>query len=161
MIENIISALFFLAGISLSLYSVFMRYVMGGSQSWATEIFTMMLVWAIFIGFSTALRDDKHVSIDILYDRVGPGMKKVCELVTLIFGIAFSLFFIWTGIDMVSTAYAQEIRTIDAGFPIWINYLIMPIAGVLLFIRFVEKAYRFFLKKEIPTEKEAGSEWQL
>lgn len=147
-IESAFSALFFLVGIGISLYSVFMRYIMGSSQSWATEIYTMLLVWAIFIGFSTALKDDKHIAIDVLYDRFGPTMKKVSQVIILFIGLAFSVFIIWTGLDMVTTAYAQGIKTIDVGFPIWINYLIMPIAGTLLFIRFCEKAYKFFVKKE-------------
>ncbi|TWI54743.1 TRAP transporter small permease [Halalkalibacter nanhaiisediminis] len=158
-IENIFTAVFLLAGTGISLYSVFMRYVVGSSQSWATEIFTMLFVWAIFIGFSTALRDDSHIVIDVVYDRVGPGMKKVCEIVTLIVGTAFSAFFIWAGMDMVLTAYAQGIRTIDVGVPIWITYLIMPIAGVLLLIRFIEKAYRFFTNK-VDLEKGDEAEWQ-
>jgi C4-dicarboxylate transporter, DctQ subunit len=147
-IESAFSILFFLIGIGISLYSVFMRYVMGSSQSWATEIYTMLLVWAIFIGFSTALKENKHIAIDILYDRSGPGFRKFSQTITLIIGIFFSLFIIWTGMDMVMTAYEQNIKTIDVGFPIWINYLIMPLAGILLFIRFCEKAYKFFIKKE-------------
>ncbi|QKY68301.1 TRAP transporter small permease [Lentibacillus sp. CBA3610] len=158
-IENTISIIFFLVGISISLYAVFMRYVMNSSQSWATEFFTMFLVWAIFIGFSTALRDDKHITIDILYERFNPVMKKISELLTLIVGIAFSLFFIWTGTDMVLTAYEQEITTLDAEFPIWINYLIMPIGGSLLLIRFVEKAFRFFVKKE-ELHEGGNTEWK-
>lgn len=148
LIESAFSAILFLAGVGISLYAVFMRYVMGSSQSWATEIFTMMLVWAIFIGFSSALKEDKHIAIDIIYDRAGPTFRKISQVVTLLVGIAFSLFIIWSGYDMVMTAYEQQIKTIDVGFPIWINYLIMPIAGLLLLIRFIEKAYRFFIKKE-------------
>lgn len=147
-IESAFSAILFVAGVGVSLYSVFMRYVMGSSQSWATEIFTMLLVWAIFIGFSTALREDKHIAIDIIYDRAGPTFRKISQVVTLLVGLSFSVFIIWSGLDMVMTAYAQQIKTIDLGFPIWINYLIMPIAGALLFIRFCEKAYKFFIKKE-------------
>lgn len=154
LIESAFSALLFLVGIGVSLYSVFMRYVMGSSQSWATEIFTMLLVWAIFIGFSSALKEDKHIAIDILYDRGGPTFRKISQTVTLLIGIAFSLFIIWSGYDMVMTAYAQQIKTIDLGFPIWINYLIMPIAGILLLVRFIEKAYRFFIKKEDVTHGE-------
>lgn len=153
-IESAFSAVLFLAGIGISLYSVFMRYVIGASQSWATEIYTMMLVWAIFIGFSTALKEDKHIAIDILYDRAGPTFRKVSQVFTLLVGISFSVFVIWTGLDMVMTAYEQQIKTIDLNFPIWINYLIMPIAGTLLFIRFCEKAYKFFVKKEDVTHGE-------
>lgn len=148
LIESAFSAVFFLGGIAISLYSVFMRYVLGASQSWATEIFTMLLVWAIFIGFSTALKEDKHIAIDLVYDRAGPTFRKISQAFTLIIGLAFSVFIIWSGMDMVMTAYEQGIKTIDLNFPIWINYLIMPIAGALLFIRFCEKAYKFFIKKE-------------
>lgn len=140
-LENFVAIVFFLLGIGISLYAVYSRYILGLSQSWATEIFTMMLVWAIFVGFATALRDDKHVTIDILYDRMGPKMKRFSDIVTLIIGIAFSVFFILTGTDMVLTAYEQGLKSIDVGFPIWINYLIMPISGVLLFIHFIAKIY--------------------
>lgn len=153
-IESAFSAVLFLAGIGISLYSVFMRYVIGASQSWATEIYTMLLVWAIFIGFSTALKEDKHIAIDIIYDRAGPTFRKISQVFTLVIGISFSVFIIWTGLDMVMTAYEQQIKTIDLNFPIWINYLIMPIAGTLLFIRFCEKAYKFFVKKEDVTHGE-------
>ena len=153
-IESAFSAILFLGGIGISLYSVFMRYVLGASQSWATEIYTMLLVWAIFIGFSTALKEDKHIAIDIIYDRAGPTFRKISQVFTLVVGISFSVFVIWTGLDMVMTAYEQQIKTIDLNFPIWINYLIMPIAGTLLFIRFCEKAYKFFVKKEDVTHGE-------
>lgn len=147
-IESALSGILFLLGIGISLYSVFMRYVMGASQSWATEVYTMLLVWAIFIGFSTALKEDKHIAIELFYDRFGPTMKKVSQAIIFLIGIGFSIFIIWTGFNMVLTAYDQQIKTIDLGFPIWINYLIMPIAGVLLLIRFCEKAYRYFVKHE-------------
>jgi C4-dicarboxylate transporter DctQ subunit len=147
-IESALSGLFFLLGIAISLYSVFMRYVVGASQSWATEVYTMLLVWAIFIGFSTALKDDRHIAIEIFYDKSGPKMRRFAQAVTLLVGISFSLFIIWTGLEMVLTAYSQDIKTIDLGFPIWINYSIMPIAGTLLFIRFFEKAFKFFVKNE-------------
>ena len=148
LIESALSGIFFLFGIAISLYSVFMRYVVGSSQSWATEIYTMLLVWAIFIGFSTALKEDKHIAIEILYDKSGPKMRKFSQAITLLVGIAFSIFIFWTGLEMALTAYGQEIKTIDLGFPIWINYLIMPIAGILLLIRFCEKAYKFFVRNE-------------
>lgn len=158
-IESAFSIFLFLIGIGISLYSVFMRYIVGTSQSWATEIYTMLLVWAIFIGFSSALKEDKHIAIDVVYDRFGPKMQQFSQVVTLLIGAAFSIFIIWTGMDMVMTAYSQDIKTIDVGFPIWINYLIMPIAGTLLFIRFCEKAYRYFVKKENVTGG-GDAEWK-
>jgi C4-dicarboxylate transporter, DctQ subunit len=152
-IESALSGIFFIFGVGISLYSVFMRYVLGASQSWATEIYTMLLVWAIFIGFSTALKEDKHIAIEMVYDKSGPKMRNFSQVVTLLVGLGFSLFIVVTGMEMVLTAYSQGIKTIDLGFPIWVNYLIMPIAGTLLFIRFCEKAYKFFIKKEDVTSE--------
>lgn len=158
-IESAFSIILFLFGIGISLYSVFMRYIVGTSQSWATEIYTMLLVWAIFIGFSSALKEDKHIAIDVVYERLSPALQNFCQIITLVVGAAFSIFIIWTGMEMVTTAYDQQIKTIDVGFPIWINYLIMPIAGTLLFIRFCEKAYRYFVKKENVTDG-GDAEWK-
>lgn len=160
MIENVLITFFFLTGVTISLYAVFSRYVLGVSQSWATEIYTTLLVWAIFIGFSTALRDDHHVSIDLLYDRVSPKMKRVFDLIVVLIGIAFSVFFIVSGADMTLTTLQQGIRTIDVGMPLWIYYLIMPIAGLLLLIRFIEKGISIFKKPTI-LKKEDKQEWPL
>lgn len=153
-IENFISGLLLIAGVIVSIYSIFMRYVMEHSLSWATEFYTMFLVWAIFIGFSTALRDDKHISIDILFDRVNPTFQKIFELIVLFVGTAFSMFFVWAGVEVVLSSYNQGSTSIDAGFPIWINYLILPISGLLLFIRLLEQTILFFRKKQSSSEEE-------
>ena len=140
-LENAVAFLFFVLGVAVSLYGGFMRYVIQHSQSWTSEIYTFMLVWAIFIGFGTALRDGEHIAIDLLYDRLPLALKKAVNVFVLLVGLAFSLFFIISGGQMVMTAFGQGIQTIDVGMPIWIPYLIMPLGGILLFIHFCEKAY--------------------
>lgn len=143
-LENAIASMLFVLGIGISLYGVFMRYVIQHSQSWTTEIYTFLLVWAIFIGFGTALRDGEHIAIDLLYDRLNPALQKAVDVFVLLIGLAFSLFFIVSGGQMVLTAFGQDIETIDVGIPIWIPYLIMPLGGLLLFVHFCERAYNSF-----------------
>lgn len=147
--ENILSGSFFLTGTLVCLYGVFMRYIAGESQFWVGEVYTTLIVWAIFIGFGTALRDEVHVSIDLLYMHLNGKLKSIFTAIGLIIGFAFSIFFIVSGLNMTLVAFYQGILTLDLEIPIWISYMIMPLAGVLLLIHFIEKTLVFIksLKK--------------
>lgn len=136
--EDFFSGIFLLAGISISLYAIIMRFL-NNSQYWTSELYTMLIVWAIFIGFGTALRDDDHISMDVLYERLSEKVKLYVNLFGVLVGLIFSLFFTLSGFNMMLAAYSQGIKTLDLGWPVWISYTIMPIGGILLFLHFIEK----------------------
>ncbi|USG65008.1 TRAP transporter small permease [Brevibacillus ruminantium] len=148
-IEDALSGSLFILAVLVSLYGIVTRYILEISQFWATEIYTLFLVWGIFIGFGTALRDDAHISIDLLYDRFPEKWKKVSDYFVLLVGFAFSLFFIITGLKMVATVYIQGGKTLDVEMPMWIPYLSMPVGGLLLFTHFLEKAMKRFAPPQI------------
>lgn len=145
-LEDILGGSLFIIGLLISLWGVFTRYVLGISQFWTTEIFTMLFVWAIFIGFGTALRDKAHISIDLIYDRVSQKWKNIFDGFAILIGIVFSVFLFVTGLDILTVAYEQGGKTLDVQMPIWITYLILPVGGLLLFVHFIENALRHFGK---------------
>jgi C4-dicarboxylate transporter DctQ subunit len=140
--ENYVSGVLFIAGISVSLYGVFMRYVLNKPPAWVTEIFEFLMVWSIFIGFSMALRDNHHIVVDLVYDRLPYPVKRVLSVISNILGAAFCLLLTVNGIEMIQIAYEQGHVTVDVGIPLWITYLIMPVGTGLLVFRFLEKAFR-------------------
>ncbi|MBT2679234.1 TRAP transporter small permease [Bacillus sp. ISL-35] len=155
-IEEGAAGLLFMGGVAVSLYGVFTRYVLNAPKAWVTEIFEFLLVWAIFIGFGMALKDNRHIQVELLFDKLPPGLKKIVAGISNIIGAGFSFYLAYSSIELITLSKEQGITTIDVGIPLWITYLVLPIGMGLLGIYFVVKAYRAFKgdKREITGELE-------
>ncbi|WP_144475725.1 TRAP transporter small permease [Cytobacillus oceanisediminis] len=155
-IEEGAAGLLFMGGVAVSLYGVFTRYVLNAPKAWVTEIFEFLLVWAIFIGFGMALKDNRHIQVELLFDKLPTGLKKIVAGISNIIGAGFSFYLAYSSIELITLSKVQGITTIDVGIPIWITYLVLPIGMSLLGIYFVVKAYRAFKgdKREITGELE-------
>ncbi len=137
--EEFSSGFLFLAGVTVSLYGVFMRYVVNQPQTWTTEIFEFLMVWAIFIGFGRALKDNRHIVVDLVYDKFPFPLKRIVSAVSNLIGAGYSFFLTYTGFQITVIAKEQQITTIDVGIPMWIPYAIMPVGMGLLGVYFVLK----------------------
>lgn len=136
--------LLFIFGILVCTYGVFTRYVLDMPQSWITEAFEYSMVWSVFIGFGIALKDNRHIVIDLVYDKLPFNVKRYISAFSNLIGAGYSFFLMATGIKMVAITYTQQNVTLDLQIPMWIPYLIMPIGMGLLGIYFVVKSIKAF-----------------
>ena len=152
--ETIVMVPLFLIGMCVSIYGVFMRYVLNNPVHWIEEIFALTIVWSIFIGFSTALKSNHHIALEFLYDLLPNKVQRVIDFVGYIIGMLFTIFFMYYGLQMVLQAYRVGGVTLEAQIPLWIATFIIPIAGLLLFLAYVEKCMNHFSKKNKKKEEE-------
>jgi C4-dicarboxylate transporter, DctQ subunit len=155
-IEEGAAGLLFIGGVVVSLYGVFTRYVLNAPQAWVTEIFEFLLVWSIFIGFGMALKDNRHIQVELLFDLLPKGAKRVVAVVSNVIGAGFSFYLGFSSIELITLTKQQGITTIDVGLPMWLTYLVLPVGMSLLGLYFVVKAYRAFKgdKRELTGELE-------
>lgn len=139
--EDISSSLFFLAGIGLMLYEVIMRYVFSSPTTWINEISTNLVIWGVFLGLSLALRDDHHVSVDIVYSVLPAPIRKLIDYFANIVGIGFCVFFVIYSLKLLNNLLNSRQVSIETGIPMWVFILILPIAGAMFGIRFLEKLW--------------------
>ncbi len=70
-------------------YSVFMRYVMNDSPSWAEEITRYFFVWSAFLSLSFCLKRKSSIRIDMLLVHLPRWVQKLnlalIEIVMLVF----------------------------------------------------------------------------
>lgn len=150
-IEESIASFLFIIGSIICLYGVFMRYVINSPVNWTSEVFETLMVASIFIGFGMALKDERHIVVDLVYDKMPPIIKKAFNIISNFIGFGFSFYLMIMGIKMVNVAYSQGSVTIDVGIPIWITYLIMPIGMGLLSLYFLVRSIKAI---RIPNGKE-------
>ncbi len=144
--ESLMIPLFLLA-VSIGFVNVVLRYLFQRGMYGAEEVFTFTFVWAIFIGFSTALKEGLHVEVSIVYNLLPKPLQKTCDFLSSLIGLFFCYFFTYYGYEAVVKHYSMGGVTMDARLPMWMISVILPISGVLLGISFLYRIYRHNLKK--------------
>ncbi|WP_223592710.1 TRAP transporter small permease [Neobacillus bataviensis] len=141
-IEEGLAGVLFIGGVAVSLYGVFTRYVLNAPESWITEIFEFLLTWSIFIGFGLALKDNRHIQVELLFDKLPKGLKRIVATISNLIGAGFALYLAYSSLELITVSKEQGTKTIDVGMPIWISYLVLPIGMGLLGLYFIVKAYK-------------------
>ncbi|WP_047151804.1 TRAP transporter small permease [Aneurinibacillus tyrosinisolvens] len=139
LLEDIAAGSFLSVGIAFVFYGVLMRYVFNEPKAWVEEIANYTLVWGALLGVSVALRNNHHIQVDILYDKLPRRMQRLVDLFANLMGILFSIFFMYYGYVLVAKRYTSGMVSMDVGIPMWMVYLILPISGIMLLLRFIEK----------------------
>jgi len=125
--------------------NVIMRYFFKSAIFWAEEMLRYLIVWITFIGASTCVKEDSHISIDVLYNILGPEKKRYLKIFINIAGLIFgaAMVFISGNFVMQVRDTAQVSATIG-NVPMYIIYMCFPIGFVLYAIHSAEAVYRLF-----------------
>ncbi|WP_280770757.1 TRAP transporter small permease [Salipaludibacillus daqingensis] len=139
LIEDVLAGTFLTLGILLILYGVVMRYVFNDPKSWVVEISTYLIVWGVLFGTPIALRNNNHIQINFLYDRLPKAYKRYVDIFANIVGVLFCFFFTYYGYQLVVGSFSSGMVSLDVGIELWIVYLVLPIAGFMFLLRFIER----------------------
>ncbi len=138
-INQSIAAFGISAGVALAFYNVVARYLFDSSLTWASELTIFLFLWSTFFGAAYCFKEDAHISISILLDKVSPGTAKglmlLSHLVTFVFLAAVSYY----GYQYLQLVIELEEMSIDLEIPMWIPYLVIPVAFAFAAYRVAEK----------------------
>ncbi len=138
-INQSIAAIGIAGGVALAFYNVVARYVFGSSLTWAGELTVYLFLWSAFFGAAYCFKQDAHISITILLEKVPPRVAKalllLSHLVTFIYLAAVS----WYGYEYLQLVIELDERSIDLDIPMWIPYLVIPVAFAFAAYRVAEK----------------------
>lgn len=141
LLEDILTGIFFISGLGLIFYGVLLRYIFNSAQAWVEEVGMYSVIWGILFGLSVALRNNHHISVDILHDLLSPRAQKIMNVFANLIGVLFCGFLIFYGLNLVISTYSTGMVSLAVGIPMWIVYLILPISGLLFLIRFIERIF--------------------
>lgn len=135
----------YLAGITIALAllisfaEVVARFIFGFSFYWAKEYILFFIIWSTFLSSSQVLKRGKHIRLSFVVELLPPKFQKYMEIITSILGAIFCVILLVSGYQLVIHAFESGVTTTSlAKTPLWIPYSIMPIAGLLFSIRFIE-----------------------
>lgn len=139
-LERWVAGIIMLFALCLSFYSVVARYVFHWSLDWSDEISVYAVIWAVFFGISALIKVDDHVRVDLLIGRLSPKRQNILHFYHGLLGLAFVAIVAVGGYLLVQRAYQTGITSESyLKFKMYIPYLIMPMGGLLLVFRMIER----------------------
>jgi len=139
-IETFLGGLCFSLSLILMFYEVVSRYIFNFSVYWSEELVRYLIIWSMFIGASMIIKTDGHIAISFFVDKLSERRKTIANQLNNLFCLIYSIFLLYTGWLLVNEAYiAKNISDSRMETPMWIPYLILPLGGLLLSVRWIEK----------------------
>ena len=133
--------IFSLLSISMEVAS---RYFLGRPMGWVTEISEYIMIYITFLAAAWVLKQEKHVKMDIVLDRLSPKTQSVFNIFTSGMSAIVCLILSWYGakvtLELFQTGYFTP--TI-LELPKFIIVGIICIGSILLLIQFMRRTYNY------------------
>ena len=158
-----IAALLLLGCTLLAIVEIFRRYVMGLSFEWQQDAVTFFTLSGVFLYFGISQRHGSHLNVALLtesLESVGPGARRVAEivrLIALVFSFLFLVLVLWWGLPEVRDSIEFESLTESLAFPMW-PFLVALLAGfAFMAVTMLFQVYRQIQKlRGVSVLKEPG-----
>ncbi len=138
-INQSIAALGISAGVAVAFYNVVARYAFDASLTWAAELTIFLFLWSTFFGAAYCFKEDAHISIGILLDKVKPATAKILMIISHSISFIFLAAVSYYGYFYLELVIELEERSIDLDIPMWIPYLVIPVSFAFAAYRVAEK----------------------
>ncbi len=118
-------------------WEVVSRALLGTSSLWVIEVSEYALLFITFLGAPYLLEKNMHVVLDLVYDNLRPGLRRVAEVLNSLIGLGICATLTVVGIEVVLDQYSIGVRqtTVMAPYSFWITAA-MPFGMALMAFQF-------------------------
>lgn len=126
--------LVFIFMIIVSFLQVFFRYVLNRPLFASEEIARLFAVWLTFLGATMAIRYREHISVDIVYLRVSPRVRKIFDLLSNVFLFIFHVFLLVEGAKLSYMFRVFESHALRFSMSFFLSALPITAFFILIFL---------------------------
>ena len=148
--DRTLNVMTFLAGILLVFImlsvclEVILRSFINRPQICVTEVTECLLLYITFLGTAWLLREEGHVKVDIVLNRLKPQTTAFLGIISSIMGVLVSITLTIYGFNVTWDYFQRGIYTPTAlEIPVSAILLIIPIGSLMLFIQFIRRTGKF------------------
>lgn len=133
--------LFFAA--SIIFFEVASRAVTGVSRIWVIEVSEYSLLFITFLGAPYLLEKNMHVVLDLVYDSLSRGWRRVAATLNAMIGLFVCVVLMVVGVGVVLDQIATGVRetTVMAPQSFWFTAA-LPLGMFLMAFQFIDQAVR-------------------
>ena len=121
-------------------FNVILRYGFNYTLAWSEELVREVLILTTLIGCSAAIKARSFIKIDALVQLVG-GLKTPLTFFSSFVTLIFSALMVYYGWKMTVLQASTGQATIIMEIPLQYLYVLMPIMGVMMFLRTLQMIY--------------------
>ncbi|OGP67085.1 MAG: hypothetical protein A2169_08200 [Deltaproteobacteria bacterium RBG_13_47_9] len=136
--------LFSMMGVSAR---VGIRYIFGVPINWVIDVSTILQLYLTFLAAAWLLREEGHVSIDIIFSFLKPRHRFFLQTInSSLCAVVCAIITVYGAIETWSSWRLDLYADMPLEPPKWILLIIVPLGSFLLFIQSLRRA-KSFLKK--------------
>lgn len=114
---------------ALGMFQIIMRFVLEQPAEWTEVLIRFSLIWMVFLGIPTAFRQGAMVSVDVLYRRSPPRMRRALDGVVALAALTLIAIIVWWGWDYAVRGRVQTMAGLESLSMFW-AYVALPVGGV-------------------------------
>lgn len=154
-LEEIFLVILMVAAVIIVTMQVLTRYLLKIPLPWSEEIARYMFLWLTWVGAAYATKERKHVRIDIVYNSLKPGAKKICDVISTLVWIGFLAMMSYLSLKLTASVASGGQIAVGSGLPMWIPYASIPTGMILMLFRLLQNCWYDF--KAAKANKEEGA----
>ncbi len=141
-------------------------WLLGLNFGWAQELCIIMFVWMAKFGAAYGVRTGIHVGVDVMINRLSPGLRSRFVVIGLGAGALFTGIvatlgarFVWENgahyaifhlLGLATGDLPEGPTTPDLEWPTWMVYSAIPLGSSLMCLRFLQVMFSFVRTGELP-----------
>ncbi len=141
-IENALLAALVLFLVVLAGTQIVLRDFFDTGLTWADPLMRSLVLWTGMLGALAAVRDDKHIALDVLQRFLSAKAQRAARIVTLGFTALVCAVVAYYCYTMLAIDLAESAQTgVVSKVPSWLPESILPLGFGLMAIRFALRAF--------------------
>ena len=140
-IEDWLLAILVLILVGLAGMQIILRDFFHTGISWADPVMRDLVLWTGMLGALAAVRDEKHIALDVLQRFLSPAMKRTARVLTLGFAALLCAAMAWYCLVMFRIDFGSSGTGAGSEIPAWVPESILPFAFALMALRFALRAF--------------------
>ena len=134
-VEKVLIAALLTVMILLAFLQIVLRNFFATGIDWGDSLVRYLVVWVGFIGAAIAVREDKHITIDILSRWISGEGSRIIQSISHLISAVICGVLTWAGIKFTMFD-AQMGTTAFMGLPVWMPELIIPVTFGIMTLRY-------------------------
>ncbi len=132
--------------------AVIMRRFLGHMFPWSEEISLLCLTWFSFMGIAIGFREKLHLGMDLLDHYLPPKVLAVWDRIIDLVVLGFGIYLTYYGLEFTLRMGTSTLSI--TGWPNMVQYIVMPVTGVMTSIYSVLRFLGFDLRRYNSIEEE-------
>ncbi len=132
----VVACLMMAIAASLGLFQIITRFILESPAEWTEVLIRFSLIWMVFLGIPAAFREGAMISVDVLYRRGTPAMRRFLDWVVSLASLTLVAVIIWWGWAYAQRGKVQSMIGLEDVSMFW-AYLAMPVGGLFCVVAII------------------------